>query len=178
MQSRALDPFEFVLAVLLVSLLSVMACAALGATSRSAHAELLRLGLNGLFAQASRHAVASGVSVVLCPVKGLPYRCSGGSDWSRGWIGFTDLNGNGQFDWEDRLLRRDLALPDGLRLCALAGRKLIRFEPRAGKIVSGGGFVLCDVRCPSEAVALRLSNQGSLRTEAASVAAAQQCLLK
>ncbi|MGO1069256.1 GspH/FimT family protein [Lysobacter sp. CA199] len=176
MRVRGLDPFEFIIAVLLASLLSVLACAALGATTRSAHAELVRIGLDGLFAQASRHAAASGIPVVLCPVSG-GYRCTGGNDWSRGWIGFADRNGNRQYDDSDELLRRDLPLPDGLRLCALAGRSQIRFEPRSGQMV-GGSFVLCDLRCPDEAVALKPSNQARLRLEAATATAARLCPLE
>ncbi|MGO4781964.1 hypothetical protein AB4084_41395, partial [Lysobacter sp. 2RAB21] len=65
MRAKLLDPFEFAAAIVLVSLLSVLACAAFGAPTRTGRAELLRSGLDGLFAQAGRRAVASGLPVVL-----------------------------------------------------------------------------------------------------------------
>lgn len=177
MRVKILDPFEFAAAIVLVSLLSVLACAAFGAPTRTGRAELLRSDLDGLFAQAGRRAVASGLPVVLCPVD-VSFSCTGGGDWSRGWIGFTDENGNRQYDGDDELLRRDLPLPDGVRLYALAGRSHLRFEPRAGRMVTGGGFVVCDPRRPGEPIALKLSEEGRLRLETPPPSAAEQCAVK
>lgn len=170
------DPFEIAAALALVSLLSVLACAALGSPTRSARAELLRISLDGLFAQASRHAASQGHTVILCPVDGN-FSCTGGSDWSRGWIAFADRDGDQRLSEGDDLLRRDLPLPDGTRLCDLAGRTHIRFTAHSGRI-SGGGFVLCDLRCPREGVALRLSDAGRVRLEAATPGAAERCSLQ
>lgn len=177
MRVQRLDPFEFTAAVALVIVLSVLVCAAFGAPTRSARAEVLRLGLDGLFAQARDHAVASGYPVVICPV-GRAFHCNGASDWSRGWIGFIDSNGTGQFDGDDELLRRDLPLSDGLRLYALAGRSQIRFEPRAGRIVSGDGFVVCDPGSPDEPAKLGWSDEGRLRLDMATADVAKRCSLK
>ncbi|MGO4777040.1 hypothetical protein AB4084_16300, partial [Lysobacter sp. 2RAB21] len=53
-----------------------------------------------------------------------------------------------------------------------------RFEPRAGRMVTGGGFVVCDPRRPAEPVALKLSEEGRLRLETPPPSAAEQCAVK
>ncbi|MBW8811744.1 MAG: hypothetical protein JF591_23655, partial [Lysobacter sp.] len=54
----------------------------------------------------------------------------------------------------------------------------IRFRPHDGRPDSAVGFTLCDLRCPQEAVALALTDDGRISERSASLRAAQDCQLE
>ncbi len=80
-------------------------------------------------AMARSAAIARREPVVVCP--GLPETgCSGGRDWSRGWLVFRDPDGNRQLDAEAELLRASEAPAAGSAEIRLTStRPLLRYQP-------------------------------------------------
>lgn len=80
-------------------------------------------------AQARNTAVARGVPVTLCPSRG-DGRCSGGTDWSAGWVLYLDPDRSDQPRSQAAVLR-DVRrpLPRDVRVMASAGRVRVRYQP-------------------------------------------------
>jgi len=81
-------------------------------------------------AQARSTAVARGVPVTLCPSRG-DGRCSGGTDWSAGWVLYLDPDRSDQPRSQAAVLR-DVRrpLPRDVRVVASAGRVRVRYQQR------------------------------------------------
>lgn len=138
------------------------------ARSADARAELL-----SSLTAANHRAAFTGTRAVLCPsLNGES--CTPGYDWSRGWIAFSDVDGDRERDSEDRLVQASPALRGEVRLTSSPGRTRIVFQPSGGNAGSNVTFTLCDGRGPAKAVSLIMNNMGRLRDQPASAAAAMQ----
>ncbi|MCB1560096.1 MAG: GspH/FimT family pseudopilin [Xanthomonadales bacterium] len=111
--------------------------------------------------RAITQATLTNTRTVLCP-SGNGNGCDGGADWSQGWIGFIDRNGNREHDAGDFLLDRVQALPEGVRMTTSVGRTRLVFQPSGGNGGSNVRFTICDRRGPSKAQSLVLNNKGRL----------------
>ena len=77
-------------------------------------------------AMARSTAIMRRAQVVVCP-RTPDYRCSDDSDWSRGWIVFTDDDGNRQPD-EDAHILRVTDPPSHRRLAIDSTRRFLRYQ--------------------------------------------------
>jgi len=76
---------------------------------------------------ARSEAVTRGAPVTICTSTDQA-TCSGSTDWSAGWIVFTDATGtHGELDGSDELLHSAEPTDDGLSL--QAGSTYVRFDP-------------------------------------------------
>ena len=114
--------------------------------------------------QAARgQAVFRSAEVVACP--GAPGSgCSGGSDWSAGWIVFEDDNGDQQRQEEEMLLRHGQP-HETIAIHAPESRPLIRFFPDGTTPGSNGSIGLCGHGGPEGARRLVISNIGRIRRD-------------
>ncbi|WP_394540600.1 GspH/FimT family protein [Lysobacter enzymogenes] len=155
MRIKTLDAYEFIAAFLLANLLSLLVSPGPSASFHHLSAQSFAQGLAGLYRQAGAHAADTGAPVLLCPVRWIHFRCRDQLDWSRGLMAFADRNRNRAFDSPDELLRRELPLPSHLRLRALRGPVLVRFEAGSGRVLADTPWLLCDLRSDARAWVLR-----------------------
>ncbi len=128
-----------------------------GARMESARSSLLNSLRSGMV-----HAGARAVRVVFCPsLDGET--CTGGTEWTDGWIAFRDINANRERDPGEGLLGYSQALPHGVRLTTSVGRPKIVLQNYGGNPGSNVTFVLCGTRGPAKAQTIVLSNQGRFR---------------
>ena len=132
-----------------------------------------RTAISATLFDALRNATVLGREIVVCPASGD--QCIGGSDWSRGWIAFVDVDGDRLHGAAETVIDRAAALPRGVRLTGSTGRPRIVYQPYGGNAGSNITFTLCDRRGPDDALALILSNGGRLRADRPAPAAAAAC---
>ena len=110
---------------------------------------------------AINQSILTGTRAVLCPsVDGTS--CASGADWTAGWIGYMDNNGNRERQPDERLVHVQPALPDGVHLTTSAGRTRLVFQASGSNGGSNVRFTICDRRGPAKAQSLVLNNRGRL----------------
>lgn len=130
--------------------------------------------LAGDLLRASAEALARSSHVSLCPsIDGTS--CSGGSDWSGGWIGFVDANANHHRDADESLVASREASQANIRILYSAGRDRITYQPRGDASGTNGTFVLCGRGHANAAVSLVLANNGRWRVAKAAAPRAAAC---
>lgn len=144
----------------------------LNAVSRT-RATAARADMSLSLFESQRLATERMQEVVLCPSTGG--QCIGGTDWSRGWIVFVDVNGDRVRGIDEPIFHRVRPLPRDVRLIGSEGRPRIVYQPRGASAGSNATFTVCDRRGPRQAQDLILSNGGRLRVEKASPATALRC---
>ena len=117
--------------------------------------------LSSDMAMARSSAVMRQSSVAVCPRQAVAQRCSGESDWSNGWIVFTDADGNRQPDAPDDLLRVTEA-PGGALLSLPASRSLVGFL-RDGR-AAGTNLTVNVCRDDTVAAQVVVNNLGRVRS--------------
>ena len=133
---------------------------------RAALADGLMLALNDSTAH-RRH-------VVVC-TSADGATCTGGADWTPGWIAWVDHDGNRLRDPGDALLRVHPRLAGGVRVRSSNGRTLVAFQPAGGATAgSNATFTFCSDR-NDRAGTLVLANSGRWRTDEATAAQGEAC---
>jgi type IV fimbrial biogenesis protein FimT len=176
MPLRPKSGFTLIEALTCTAIAAVLLCVAGPACAdflQRSHAAAARAALLASLMQAVRHSALTGSEVVVCP--GAEAGCSGGSDWSNGWIAYADLDGDRVRDPGETLVRAEAALASGVHLVTSTGRRRLVFQPTGGNAGSNATFTLCDGRGAASAVTLVLSNAGRLRAGRPTRAAAQRC---
>jgi type IV fimbrial biogenesis protein FimT len=133
----------------------------------------VRSAITATLFDAQRNATVVGREIVVCPA--TETQCTGGQDWSRGWIAFIDHNSDGLRGPGEQIIRRETELPAGVRLHGTNGRPRIVYQPNGGSAGTNITFTLCDRRGAKSAQALVLSNGARLRHERAKPAPAAAC---
>ncbi len=138
------------------------------------HAISARSAMTMTLFGAMRDSTVNGREVVVCP-SADEASCMNGTDWSKGWVAFIDLNGDRSRGGSEPLVGRQPALSGDVRLHSTQGRPQIVFQPNGSNAGSNVTFTLCDRRGPDEALRLVLANNGRLRALPASAGAAMAC---
>ncbi len=120
-------------------------------------------GLQQDLLAARSQAVFRSTIVVACP-GGPDAGCSGGSDWSNGWIVFEDTNGDRLRQAGEPLLRHGQP-PDAITITAPPSRPELRFFPDGTTPGSNGSIELCGRDGPPGARKLVISNIGRIRRD-------------
>jgi len=116
-------------------------------------------------ALARNQAIRFNTEIVLCPGN-LDSGCNGTSDWSSGWIVFSDLNGDRQHQPLESVHRVEDAL-EQISVHSSSGRSSLRFYPNGSAPGSNGSITFCDRRGPGHARKLVISNTGRIRRDVA-----------
>jgi type IV fimbrial biogenesis protein FimT len=125
------------------------------------HGNAARSALLASLMTSSHKAALHGARTTLCPSADGTY-CLSGFDWSHGWIGFIDQNGNREREPDESVISRHEPLQNA-RLISSSGRSRIVFQGNGGNAGSNVTFTLCDRRGAEKAQTLVLSNTGNLR---------------
>jgi len=121
--------------------------------------------LHSHLALARDRAIRFNVHVIACPGN-LDDGCKSGSDWSDGWMVFSDLSGDGQYQPLETVHR----IEDGLEQMVIhssSGRPKLHFYPNGSAPGSNGSITFCDRRGPAHARKLVVSNTGRIRRDEA-----------
>jgi len=110
---------------------------------------------------ARNEAIRFNVPVIVCPGN-LDHGCSDDSDWSHGWIVFSDFNGDGQYQNLETVHRIEAGV-EQLVVHSSSGRPRLRFYPNGSAPGSNGSITFCDWRGPAQARKLVISNTGRIR---------------
>ena len=167
---------EAVIAMAVVGILALIAVPAWSNAREAAHNGSARTALVRSLMGAVSHAALTGSEVVLCP--GDAGGCRPTSDWSRGWMAFADIDGDGTRDPIDTLLAMVEPLGGKVHLRSTAGRTRLVFHRNGGNAGSNVTFTLCDGRGAAKAVTLVLANDGRLREGQPTPDAAAACLVE
>ena len=122
---------------------------------------------------ARSQAIHLDVQVIACPGN-LSDGCTGATDWSQGWIIFSDINTDRQHQQLEPLLRHGQGA-EQMAIRGSAGRTTLRFYPNGSAPGSNSSILLCDRRGPEFARKLILSNLGRVRRETATDAGWDDC---
>jgi type IV fimbrial biogenesis protein FimT len=108
-------------------------------------------------------AIYRDTQVIACP--GSPFDgCSESTDWSAGWIVFSDTNTDRLHQDDEALLRHTQALQN-IMVHSSSGRTNLRFYPNGSAPGSNTSFSLCGLGGPENARKLVISNLGRVRRD-------------
>jgi type IV fimbrial biogenesis protein FimT len=159
LRPRGFSLFDLLFALAVVALLIGIATPAYRTALDRASMAAARATLIESLRASKVHAATRGTRVVLCPSSDGE-TCTGGTDWSGGWIAFRDGNANRARDPHERLVGAWGALAEGVRITTSAGRPKLVLQSYGGNPGSNVTFVICGRRGPAKAQAVVLSNQG------------------
>ena len=110
-------------------------------------------------------AVYRNAQVVACP--GKPGDgCAVSTDWTAGWIIFSDSNSDRQHQDGEDMLRHGQGL-ENIMIHSSSGRTNFRFYPNGTTPGSNGSFTLCGPGGSEHARKLVISNLGRIRRDVA-----------
>jgi type IV fimbrial biogenesis protein FimT len=119
--------------------------------------------LQGHLALARHEAINRNTQVVACPGNRTT-GCANSTDWSNGWIVFSDFNGDRRYQ-AGEILHRVETGQELLVIHSSAGRTNLRFYPNGSAPGSNGSITFCDLRGPDHARKLVISNIGRIRRD-------------
>lgn len=122
----------------------------------------------------ARHeAINRNADIIICPGD-TERACTDSGDWSAGWLVFSDLNGDRQYQAGETLHRAEPGL-EQLVIHSSSGRSSLRFYPNGSAPGSNGSITFCDLRGPAHARKLVISNIGRIRRDEAPELDSQYC---
>ena len=159
---RGFTLIELLITLAVVAILFAFAMPAVSGAVEAARATDARSSLLLGIVAAVNRATLTGSHTVLCPSTDGT-NCRTDTDWSGGWIAFTDANGDREHAAGEFVIQRQAALTGKVRLTSTVGRTRLVFQGNGGNAGSNVTFTLCDGRGPAKAKTLVLSNEGRLR---------------
>lgn len=161
--SRGMTLLELIVVLGIVAILLVGAAPSfrsmMASTQLTTAKNSLVLGLQ----RARMEAVARGREQVLCPSRdGL--RCEDASDWSNGWLLYSDDNRNGRFDPVEPLLLTQALDPDTVSIRSTSGRRRVTYRGMGESPGTNVTFVVCSRQRTEKGGQVIVSNSGRVRT--------------
>jgi len=127
---RGLTLLELLLAVAVTVICLTLAVPSYHRFLESNRADTATYLLTSLFASARATAVTYRRITSVCPTDGTSPWCISDGDWSRGWLMFTDPDGDRQPDTPDEVLRHErFPVHPSLRIRSSTGRPQLRYLP-------------------------------------------------
>ena len=161
--SRGLTLIELLTVLSILSILLVFAAPSFNAVTASTQLTSAKNQLILGLQRARSEAVSSGRDVVLCPSRdGL--RCEDVSDWSHGWLLYTDNNRNSRFDPVEPLLLSQNLDPELVSVRSTSGRRQITYRSLGESAGANASFVLCSRLRPEKGGQVIVANSGRVRT--------------
>ena len=161
-QQHGFTLIELLIVLAVAALLASIAVPTVSGAVQAVHAADARSSLVLGIVGATNQALITNNHAVLCP-SADGTNCSKGSDWSDGWIAFTDNNEDREHAAGEFVIQRQGVLAGKVRLTSTVGRSRLVFQANGGNAGSNATFTLCDGRGPAKARTLVLSNHGHLR---------------
>ena len=113
---------------------------------------------------ARSRAITHNIETIICPADGK-LDCSTQPDWQKGWIVFTDLNGDRQKQ-KGEPLHKQAGPVELLHINSSRSRSKLRFSPNGTAPGSNMSILFCDKRGADYAGKITVSNSGRIRKQA------------
>ncbi len=127
----------------------------------------IRIHINGIVAGlhlARAEAIRRNGTVMVCASRDRD-SCTGGTDWSRGWIVFADANRNNRRDRDEPVLHIHSPASPGIQIdfngAGRNGDRWLHYRPTGS--AKNGTFTICDRRGAAHARAVILYRTGRPR---------------
>lgn len=161
--SRGMTLIELIVILAMAAILLVGAAPSfrsmMASTQLTTAKNSLVLGLQ----RARMEAVSRGREQVLCPSSdGL--RCDDASDWSNGWLLYSDDNRNGRFDPVEPLLLSQALDASKVSVRSTSGRRRITYRSMGEAPGTNVTFVICSRQRADKGGQVIVSNSGRVRT--------------
>ena len=118
-------------------------------------------------------AISLNIQTVICPATGAD-GCSGDSDWQKGWIVFTDLNGDRRRQAGEPLLKQSGEV-EFINISSSRSRRNLRFYPNGSAPGSNATILFCDDRGARYAGKVSVSNSGRIQLQSGDIKATTNC---
>jgi type IV fimbrial biogenesis protein FimT len=171
--SQGLTVIELVIALAIAALLFGIALPAWSNAKDATRMSSARTQLIASLQTSITRAAVTGRRVVLCP-SADGASCTGGTDWTIGWIAFHDNNLNREREPDEPLVGFWPALAGEVHITTTSGRPKFVIQPHGGNAGSNITFTMCDRRGPAKAQTVVMSNQGRIRYGTATAEAAER----
>ena len=106
-------------------------------------------------------AISQNAWTIACPGT-LISGCATDTEWHQGWLVFTDINGDRNWQEEEPLIRNTNRLEQITALGSVS-RLQIRFFPTGAAAGSNSSIVFCDGRGLEKGLKIVISNSGRIR---------------
>lgn len=113
-------------------------------------------------ALARQQAVTAHLPVVLCPSSDGT-ACTGGYDWSDGWLSFADRDGDRRLDPEERRLKVTANPSSQVRILTSTGRRKIVYRVDGSTAGTNATFRICNAEDPDRRRAVIINGPGRPR---------------
>ena len=134
---------ELLVVLAMVALLAMVGAPALGSLVERSRVASATTAMAVSLANVRMRAVESATPYTLCPST-TGQVCERGSDWSRGWIAFADLDRSGQREASEAVADRiDAPAPAQVRIQTTQGRSRLVFQPDGSAGGSNVTFEFC-----------------------------------
>jgi len=142
---HGLSLLELMITVAITAILLTLAVPSYQSFVERNRADTATYLLTSLFASARATAVTYRRITSVCPTDGTSPWCTSDGDWSRGWLMFTDPDGDRQPDTPDEVLRHErFPVHPSLRLQSSRGRPQLRYLPDGRSAGSNLTVKICD----------------------------------
>ena len=172
---RGITLVELMIGLAVVAILLNVAVSGYSSAVQAARSSAARSALFAALTRARTTAAVWGADVGLCPsVDGQ--RCVTTDEWHGGWVAFADNNDSDTLDPGDKVLVKQGAAGEGVRIVTSSGRTHLEFQSNGGNAGSNTTFTFCDQRGRAKASAIAMSNVGMYReAKPSSSAVARAC---
>ncbi len=125
-------------------------------------------GLRATLNNARSEALTQRSFVTVCESDDGASCANTGNDWNRGYIAFTDFNGDGALDPNgprgDTIVQSKVLDNDTLTITYSNGANRVRFDSRGNALNFSGTIIMCDERGVEAARGITVSNLGSVQS--------------
>ncbi len=160
---RGLMLAELIVVLGIIAILMLAAAPSFRSTLASSQLTTAKNALVLGLQRARTEAVARGREQVLCPSRD-GRRCEDASEWSQGWLLFSDLNRNGRFDPVEPLLLSQALDANLVSVRSTSGRRRIVYRGMGEAPGTNVTFVICSRQRADQGGQVIVSNSGRVRT--------------
>jgi type IV fimbrial biogenesis protein FimT len=161
--TRAFTVLELMIVIAVAGVLLAAGIPALQSFTQKQRMKAAVATLQNDLLTARSEAVHRNQSVVACPGEPLA-GCIGITDWSAGWIVFSDRNRDRQRQHSEPMVRHGQGFHN-LNIFSSQGRTEVRFYPDGSAPGSNSSISFCGPGGPAEARKLVISNLGRIRRD-------------
>ena len=155
---------ELTIAVAIAAILVAVSAPSMKRTWRQANEQRAYHSMSSSLALARIHAITRGHPVTVCPSSDQ-LTCTGGTDWSKGWLVYLDPTRENLPSTPDAIVESLPALRGGVSMHTSSGRHRIRYRPNGRSPGTNLSLSLCATDTSELAGRIVISNAGRTRIE-------------
>lgn len=155
---------ELTITVAIAAILVAVSAPSMKRIWRQANEQRAYHSMSSSLALARIHAITRGHPVTVCPSSDQ-LTCTGGTDWSKGWLVYLDPTRGTQPPTSDAIVETLPALQGKVSMHTSSGRQRIRYRPNGRSPGTNLSLSLCDAETNMLTGKIVISNTGRTRIE-------------